>query len=167
MSKRWTQIVIDQGPTFTIDVVDVGTGLGILVRGPDFTLVYDGGSNDDLGRGPANRTLAYLKAVSLTLMIIDDLILSHPHRDHAELLPDLFAAYQVREVWDSGRINDICGYRAFVEAVRDEPGVKYHNALQDFGTGSYTFGAGTCYGQGACPPKRCSSSWIAASPTRQ
>src|SRR5205823_10320975 len=32
-------------------------------------------------------------------------------------------------------------------AVRDEPGVKYHNALQDFGTKDYAFGAGTCYGQ--------------------
>jgi beta-lactamase superfamily II metal-dependent hydrolase len=96
--------------------------------------------------------LAYLKAVAPTLTTIDDLILSHPHRDHVELLPDLFAAYQVREVWDSGRVNDICGYRAFVEAVCDEPGVRYHNALQDFGTLGYTFGPGTCYGQ-AVPAK--------------
>ncbi|MEP7310627.1 MAG: MBL fold metallo-hydrolase [Acidobacteriota bacterium] len=148
VSKRWTQVVpVQSAPTFTIDAVDVGTGLGILVRGPDFTLVYDGGSNDDLARGAGNRMLAYLKAVAPTLTTIDDLILSHPHRDHVELLPDLFAAYQVREVWDSGRVNDICGYRAFVEAVRDEPGVKYHNALQDFGTRDYVFGAATCYGQ--------------------
>jgi hypothetical protein len=40
-------------PTFTIDIVDGGTGLGILVRGPDFALIYGGGSNDDLARGPA------------------------------------------------------------------------------------------------------------------
>jgi len=79
--------------------------------------------------------------------VIDDLILSRPHRDHVELLPDLFAAYQVREVWDSGRVNDICGYRAFIEAVRDEPGVKYHNAIQGFGTWGYTFESGTCYGR--------------------
>ena len=125
----------------------MGTGLGILVRGPDFTMVYDGGSNDDLARGSANRMLAYIKAVAPTLTAIDDLVLSHPHRDHVELLPDLFAAYQVRDVWDSGRVNDICGYRAFIEAVRDEPGVRYHNALQDFGTRGYTFGAATCYGQ--------------------
>ena len=59
VSKRWTQVV--PKPTFTVDVVDVGTGLGILVRGPDFTLVYDGGSNDDLARGPANRMLATSK----------------------------------------------------------------------------------------------------------
>jgi hypothetical protein len=125
----------------------VGTGLGILVRARDFTLVYDGGSNDDLALGAGNRMLAYINAVAPTLRTIDGLILSHPHRDHVELLPDLFTAYKVREVWDSGRVNDICGYRPFIEAIRDDPGVKYHNALQDFGTRGNSFGAHTCYGQ--------------------
>src|SRR3954471_13416254 len=51
--KRWTRVVAAAAPpsstaSFTMDVVDVGTGLGILLRGTDFTLVYDGGSNDDL-----------------------------------------------------------------------------------------------------------------------
>src|SRR4029453_12935367 len=61
VSKRWTQVIPSGtpppppagGPTFTIDVVDVGTGLAVLVRGADFTLVYDAGSNDDLARGQA------------------------------------------------------------------------------------------------------------------
>jgi beta-lactamase superfamily II metal-dependent hydrolase len=152
--KRWTRVITTNPTpgtstgTFTIDVMDVGTGLGVLVRGPDFSLVYDGGSNDDLARGPRNRMLAYLKAVAPSMTTIDYMILSHPHRDHVELLPDLFAAYQVKEVWDSGRINDICGYRAFIKAVHDdENGMKYHNALQDFGTRSYTFAANSCYGQ--------------------
>jgi beta-lactamase superfamily II metal-dependent hydrolase len=81
VSKRWTQLVADPPPpgaTFTVDVVDVGTGLGILVRGPDFTLIYDGGSNDDLARGAGNRMLAYIKAVVPTLTTIDEMILSHP-----------------------------------------------------------------------------------------
>ena len=54
VSKRWTVVVpttppepappaAAAAPAFTIDVVDVGTGLDILVRGPDFTVVYDGG----------------------------------------------------------------------------------------------------------------------------
>jgi competence protein ComEC len=90
--------------------------------------------------------LAYLQTFAQTLTTIDHMILSHPHRDHVELLPDLFEAYDVRQVWDSGRINDICGYRAFLTAVRDEPGVAYHNALQDFGTRNYAFAAKTCYG---------------------
>src|SRR5204863_106298 len=96
--KRWTRVVATAAspppntPTFTLDVVDVGTGLGILLRGPDFTLVYDGGSNDDLARGANNRMLAFIKAVAPGLTTINDLILSHPHRDHVELLPDLFEA---------------------------------------------------------------------------
>jgi beta-lactamase superfamily II metal-dependent hydrolase len=83
-------------PTFTIDVVDVGTGLAVLVRGPDFTLVYDAGSNDDLARGANNRMLAFMQAAAPTLTTIDHMILSHPHRDHVELLPDLFGSYSVR-----------------------------------------------------------------------
>jgi beta-lactamase superfamily II metal-dependent hydrolase len=150
VSKLWTHVLpatapAVASPVYTVDVVDVGTGLGILVRGPDFTLVYDGGSNDDLARGTGNRMLAFLKAAAPGLTTIDELILSHPHRDHVELLPDLFASYQVRQVWDSGRVNDICGYRAFLTAVRDTPGVVYHNALQDFGSQSFSFGASTCY----------------------
>jgi competence protein ComEC len=154
VSKRWTQIekpaqatVSGAANTFTVDVVDVGTGLGILVRGPHFTLVYDAGSNDDRARGDANRMLAFIRAVSPDLTTIDDVILSHPHNDHVDLLPDLFAQYAVKQVWDSGRLNDICGYRAFLVAVRDEPHVLYHTAAQDGGTRSYPFGASRCYGE--------------------
>src|SRR5205085_253312 len=46
VTKRWTRAVsttpsvtpTTTAPSFTIDVVDVGTGLGVLVRGQDFTL---------------------------------------------------------------------------------------------------------------------------------
>ena len=116
VSKSWTRVIPtdETGGTtsgnFTIDVVDVGTGLGIFVRGPDFALVYDGGSNDDFARGSANRFLSFLKSQYPDLTVIDHMILSHPHRDHVELLPDVIAAYQVRNFWDSGAVNDICGY---------------------------------------------------------
>src|SRR5262249_22325110 len=101
--KRWTDVITSVTPTapptttqtFTLDAVDVGTGLGVLVRAADFTLIYDGGSNDDLARDANNRMLAYLKLVKPDLKVIDHLILSYPHRDHVELLPDLFGAYQV------------------------------------------------------------------------
>jgi hypothetical protein len=46
------------GPTAQRETltVTIGTerGLAILVRGPDFTLVYDAGSNHDDARGPRN-----------------------------------------------------------------------------------------------------------------
>jgi hypothetical protein len=89
VSKRWTRVITTATPppppppepSFTLDVVDVGTGLGLLLRGQDFTLVYDAGSNDDLARGPGNRFQAYLAAVVPTLTVIDHMVLSHPHRD--------------------------------------------------------------------------------------
>jgi beta-lactamase superfamily II metal-dependent hydrolase len=147
VSKRWTRVMPGAAAiSFTLDVVDVGTGLGVLVRGPTFALVYDGGSNDDLARGAGNRMLAYMRMVAPTLTSLDDVILSHPHRDHVELLADLFAAFEVRAVWDSGRLNDICGYRAFLTAVRDESGVAYHTATEDFSTSARSFEAKECYG---------------------
>jgi hypothetical protein len=42
-------------PLIKVHVVDVGTGLGIFVEGPDFSLVYDAGSNDDVAEGEENR----------------------------------------------------------------------------------------------------------------
>ncbi|MCZ2110977.1 MAG: MBL fold metallo-hydrolase, partial [Dehalococcoidia bacterium] len=154
VSKRWTRVrpapsspATATTPSFTLDVVDVGTGLAVLVRGQDFTLVYDAGSNDDAARGAGNRMLAYMKAVAPSISTIDHILLSHPHRDHVELLPDLLDTYQVRHVWDSGRMNPICGYRAFIEAIQAAPGVEYHTVTQDEGVSSISFNAQTCYGQ--------------------
>jgi beta-lactamase superfamily II metal-dependent hydrolase len=149
VSKSWT-VVRASGTaegSVTIDVVDVGTGLAILVRGNQFALIYDGGSNDDLARGESNRFLSFLRSQHPDLQTIDHLILSHPHRDHVELLPDIIANYQVRHFWDSGAVNDICGYRAFIEAISQEAQAVYHSALFNFGNHPVNFAAKTCYGQ--------------------
>jgi hypothetical protein len=67
-------------------------------------------------------------------------------------MPDLLNRYVVRDVWDSGRVHDICGYRAFVKAIRDETGVRYHTAVQDGGTLAVTFPSPKqCYGQSLQP----------------
>jgi beta-lactamase superfamily II metal-dependent hydrolase len=148
VSKRWTRVIPTEEPlSFEVHVIDVGTGLGVLVRGADFVLLYDGGSNDDRRLGENNRMLAYMRAVAPELEDIDHIILSHPHQDHVVLLPDIFGHYQVRRVWDSGRLWDICGYRAFITAVRDEPDVVYHSASQDFGIREFPFTAANCYGR--------------------
>jgi competence protein ComEC len=132
VSKAWSEVAPEAGlpvaPVWRVHFIDVGTGLATFVEGPDFTLIYDGGSNDDRALGPNNRLLAYLRRVRPGLQVIDHMVLSHPHRDHVELLPDIFDAYQVRNVWDSGRFNDICGYRSFLAKIRAEPGVTYHDA---------------------------------------
>jgi competence protein ComEC len=131
-------------PTFTVHVADVGTGLGVFVDAPDFALVYDAGSNDDLAIGADNRFVAYLKTVKPDLRKIDHVILSHPHRDHVELLADVLATYDVAQVWDSGAVNSICGYRRFVQAVADEPNVVYHTGIAGPGTHTIDFGKEVC-----------------------
>jgi beta-lactamase superfamily II metal-dependent hydrolase len=120
-------------PAFTVHVVDVGTGLAVFVRGEDFALVYDAGSNDDTAVGDRNRFVAYLRAVAPDVQRIDHVILSHPHRDHVELLPDVIASYAVENVWDSGAVNPICGYRRFIQAIVDAPSVQYHSGANDEG----------------------------------
>jgi competence protein ComEC len=137
---------------YTIDAFDVGTGLSILVRGPDFALLYDGGSNDDRAQGRKNRLLAYLEetvgpsgdascrpnaepdAAPAPERTIEHLVLSHPHRDHVSLLPDVLRCYAVRHVWDSGMAFDSAIYAAFGRAARDEPGVRLHQPPLDGST---------------------------------
>lgn len=128
VSKSWTKVLAEVA-AYLVHVIDVGTGLAVFVEGPGFTLLYDGGSNDDKAMGAKNRLVAYLKAVRPGLATIDHLVLSHPHNDHVSLLPDLLAEYAVRNVWDSGRTYETCAYRVFLEGVAAEPGILYHDAV--------------------------------------
>ena len=133
---------------FRVHLVDVDTGLGMLIQGSDFNLIYDGGSRDNRAQGRKNRLLAYLwqaigpsgdedcrpvedgvGAAPGTQLTIQNLVLSHPHQDHAVLLPDVLRCYDVEVVWDSGAINDTKMYREFLQAVAAEPGVIYRTAL--------------------------------------
>lgn len=131
--------------TFVVHAIDVGTGLSIFVEGHDFALLYDAGSRDDYAGGSNNRVLAYLRRVRPDLTTIDHLILSHPHQDHHEMMASVLAAYRVTQVWDSGSLGDVCGYRAFLTAVAAEPEVTYHDALGGPGTRRVRFDeARTC-----------------------
>jgi beta-lactamase superfamily II metal-dependent hydrolase len=131
---------------YELHAIDVGTGLSLLVRGPDFVLLYDAGSNDDTARGNANRTIAYLKTLSPAVTSIDHVILSHPHRDHVELMPDVITLFRPHEVWNSGAYNDICGYRNFLIAVAADPSIQYHTATQDVGPEAVELSKKNCYG---------------------
>jgi beta-lactamase superfamily II metal-dependent hydrolase len=134
------------GGDFELHAIDVGTGLAVLVLGSNFTLLFDAGTNDDLGRGTDNRVIAYLNTLQPRRSRIDHVLLSHPHRDHVELLPDVFDQLDVGSVWNSGAYNDICGYRHFLKAIADEPGVQYHTATQDAGDELIDIPPKRCYG---------------------
>lgn len=132
--------------SYVVHAIDVGTGLAIFVEGADFTLLYDAGSNDDDARGPANRVVAYLRAVRPDLRRIDHVVLSHPHKDHVELMPDVLDTFQVGNLWDSGALNPICSYRNLLLSTVSR-GVAYHDAVGDGGTRSAAFATQRCYGR--------------------
>jgi competence protein ComEC len=123
--------------TYRVHLIDVGTGLSILVQGADFNLLYDAGSNDR-DENPA-RVLAYLaQAIGASgddlcgqpsdhKKTIDDVVLSHPHFDHASALDLVVHCYDVHDVYDAGRINDAVFYRAFLESVSKST-ASYHTA---------------------------------------
>ena len=157
VSKAWSVIRDDAeavaaapGP-LKLHVIDIGTGLAVFVEGPGFTMLYDGGSQDDLADGPDNRILAYIQAVRPGLQTLDHLVLSHPHKDHLELLPDVFDRFQVRNVWDSGAVNKTRGYCRFLKKVEAEPGVQYHNAIATGGAHRVAFTGKTCSGEVVLP----------------
>ncbi|HZF94610.1 MAG TPA: MBL fold metallo-hydrolase [Allosphingosinicella sp.] len=131
---------------YVVHAIDVGTGLAIFVEGSDFTLLYDAGSNDDDARGANNRVVAYLRAVRPDLRAIDHVVLSHPHKDHSELMPDVIEQFAVANLWDSGAVNPICSYRNLLTAAAAR-GVAYHNGIATGGMHSNAFEAQRCYGR--------------------
>lgn len=149
VSRAWTDeadAAATFQPQYFVHMIDVGTGLAVFVEGPGFTLLYDAGTNDDLGRGDRNRVLAYLRRVRPDLRRIDHVILSHPHRDHVELMPDVLATYEIGNVWDSGRTNPICAYRATLEQVQARH-IAYHDAEPTGGDHVVNFAPQICYGR--------------------
>lgn len=139
VSKAWTLPVEGERPRFSIHATDVGTGLAVFVEGPDFTLLYDAGSNDDSRTGVNNRVLAYLAKLRPDIERIDHVVLSHAHKDHLRLLPDIFARYQVGQFSDSGRLYDTCGYRDLLVRAAAEPGMRYRTGLGGPGLQRFRF----------------------------
>lgn len=131
---------------YRVHVIDVGTGLSILVQGHDFNFLFDGGSNDKAEK--PDRVLAYLFAavgpsggkdcvpdgdawtVPKETKTLNQVVLSHPHNDHGSELARILSCYKVENVWDSGKVNDTDFYQGFIEAVAEETGATYHTALE-------------------------------------
>ena len=129
--------------TWRVHMIDVGTGLAIFVEGADFSLLFDAGTSDP-GEQPL-RVVAYLAAVlgrsgddecsetgtaSKTRLPIDHVVLSHPHQDHASALELVLHCFDVRNVWDAGRLVDTAFYRDLMRAVAHDAGATYHTAAE-------------------------------------
>ena len=128
--------------TYQIHLIDVGTGLAVLIRGADFALLYDAGTNDKEER--PLRVAAYLAATlgpsgddscveggpaPKTRVAIDHVVLSHPHLDHASALDLIVHCYDIKQFWDSGRINETVFYRELLSGISRSKGTRYHTAV--------------------------------------
>lgn len=137
---------------YRVHMIDVGTGLSILLQGHTWTLLFDAGSADDKSgnqnRGDSkSRVIAYLyhaigksgarecvpageglETHSGAQLPIDHLVLSHPHEDHGVMMDDVLDCYNVRAMWDSGRSNDTVFYGRILERVAQEPDIVYNTA---------------------------------------
>jgi competence protein ComEC len=136
---------------YRVHNIDLGTGLGILVQGNDFTMLFDGGSNDDAqhmnAKTNGNRLLAYLAAalgpsgpaectpdgdgrakVDHPKLRIDHIFLSHPHDDHVSMLGDVVRCYAIGDVWDAGDPYPSAAYADFLDAVSENGVGGYHTA---------------------------------------
>jgi competence protein ComEC len=122
--------------TYQIHLIDVGTGLAVLVRGADFAMLYDAGSNDRDEK--PSRVIAYLAAAlgpsgddlcveGKDRKRIDHVVLSHPHFDHASALDLVLHCYDVPDFWDSGRVNNAVFYRELIAGIA-KSSARYHTA---------------------------------------
>lgn len=124
---------------FRVHMIDVGTGLAILVQGHDFALLYDAGTNDR-GEKPL-RVVAYLEralgasgdelcgnADPTPRKPIPHVVLSHPHLDHASAMDLVVHCFDIAHLWDSGRVNDTVFYRELRAAIAKSTATIYHTA---------------------------------------
>ncbi len=99
--------------TYQIHLIDVGTGLAILVRGAEFSLLYDSGTNDKEEK--PLRVAAYLAATlgpsgdemcvdggpkPTRRIAIDHVVLSQPASRSRLRAGSGSACYDVRQFWD-------------------------------------------------------------------
>ncbi len=144
-SRVATAADLPPGPapgSFHIHMIDVGTGLAILLRGADFALLYDAGTNDRDERpmrvaaylaavlGPSGDDLCVPEghAVPTERRRIDHVVLSHPHLDHASALDLVIHCYDVPNFWDSGRVNETVFYRELLAGIAASIPTTYRTA---------------------------------------
>jgi competence protein ComEC len=146
----WTRVAVASdlpGPlppgAHRLHLIDVGTGLAILVQGHDFAMLYDAGTNDRDER--PLRVVAYLAAVlgpsgdelcvepgappPTRRVPIENVVLSHPHLDHASALDLVLHCYEVAQFWDSGRMNSTVFYRELLAGIAGSA-TTYRTALE-------------------------------------
>lgn len=103
----------------TVHFLDVGQGDSIFIQTRNGkNMLIDGGI-----RSVGPKIVHYLK--SLGVKKIDYVVATHPDADHIGGLIDVFEAFEVKNVWNSGKEHTTQIYEDFLTAALNEPGVKY------------------------------------------
>jgi competence protein ComEC len=132
--------------TYQIHMIDVGTGLAILIRGADFAMLYDAGTNDPdekplrvaaylaAALGPSGDDLCVPPGASPpspgpgARRRLEHVVLSHPHLDHASALDLVVHCYDVGHFWEPGRVTQTAFYRDLMAALARSAPTTYHTA---------------------------------------
>jgi len=99
--------------SLTVHFIDVGQGDAILIDLGSIEVLIDGGEKS---AGP--RLISYIAPfVQGPLEVV---VATHPHADHIGGLPDVFAAFQVEQVFYNGETSTSKSYANFTSAVQSE-----------------------------------------------
>ncbi len=153
---------------YRVHMIDVGTGLSILVQGADFNMLFDAGSQDDwagISNGKnKSRVIAYLGAVLGTsntpktcpqpfgdrpqtaptiAPAIDHIFLSHVHKDHGNMLDEVLQCFSVSNVWDTAIHNEQSFYKNFIKKVAQEEETIFHTAVRPPEDKNFVIGTST------------------------
>ena len=134
-----------------VDAIDVGQADCLLVRAPGMhaMLVDGGGRLERSGAGgvvvaqPIGDVIATRTVMPFLLrhwvLHLDDVVLTHPHGDHAGGLPVILQRENVGAVWDSAQLYGGPAYRRALEVIRGRA-IRYRVARrgESFDLGSAT-----------------------------
>ncbi|HZV78342.1 MAG TPA: DNA internalization-related competence protein ComEC/Rec2 [Candidatus Binatus sp.] len=112
-----------------LDAIDVGQADCLLVRAPGMhaMLIDGGGKLERVGAvvvaQPIGDRIAAKTVVPFLLrhwvLHLDDVVLTHPHGDHAGGLPIILARERVDTLWDSGQLYGGPAYQRALDVARD------------------------------------------------
>lgn len=113
MPLLWSTPQMSRSP-LTVNVLDVGQGLAVLVQTTDHNLIYDTGNGRDSGFS-AGRAIIAPALLSMGISELDMIVVSHGDTDHAGGLSGLLAVMPTNIVVYSDDVN-----------VQNQPAVNCH-----------------------------------------
>lgn len=105
----------------SVHFIDVGQGDAILIHSAETTVLIDGG---DRWNWVAETLIAYL--LDQDVDTIDAVLSTHPHADHIGGLPAILNAFEVKQIYDSGKVHTTATYENYLSSIL-ELGIPYKN----------------------------------------